>query len=142
VWQNTVPHNLISISAFATALPPGFPIVEFIGGLVGLVLALCLGLSQGIILSSVLRHRVVITWVLANVLAALVSGVFLGIREQGINDWLGNQVNPDESTLTAFYVIDTVVGGILYAAVTGGALLMLAARTPGGQAESLVVGGA
>jgi hypothetical protein len=139
VWQTTVPRHLLSISAIAAALPQGFPMVEVIGGLVGVVLALCLGLSQGIVLSKVLRRRVVIYWVLANVLGALVVGVVLGIREQGINDWLGNQVNPDEGTLTAFYVIDTILGGVLYAAVTGAALLMLAGRTSGTHATRKLV---
>jgi hypothetical protein len=129
VWQTTMLRYVISVSAIATALPRGFPMAEAIGGLVGVFLALCLGLSQGIVLSTVLRNRVVIYWVLANVLGALIAGVgVFGIRELGINDWLRYQLDPDGGTLTSFYVIDTIVGGVLYAAVTGAALLVLAGR--------------
>jgi len=131
VWQTAVPHYVISISDIATALPMGFPMVEVITGLFGVVFALCLGLSQGIVLSSVLRHRVVIYWVMANVLGALVAGV--------VRVWLVNQ-DLDEGMPTAFYVIDRIVGGVLYAAVTGAALLVLAGRTSGAQAESSLVG--
>lgn len=142
VWQTTVPRYLISISAIATALPAGFPIVEVIGGLVGVVLALCLGLTQGVVLSNVFRRRFVIYWVLANLLAALLAGLVLGIREHEINDWLRNQVNPDEGALTVFYVIDTIVGGVVYAAVTGTALLMLAGRSSGARGANALVGDA
>ena len=137
-------RHLDSIGAIVRALPLGNQMVQVIAGLlVGVVLALCLGLSQGMILSRALRHRVVLYWVLANVVGALVAGVgVLGIRELGINDWLRYQVNPDEGTLAALYVIDTAAAGVLYAAVTGSALLMLAGRASGGHADSKLVGDA
>jgi len=68
---------------------------------------------------------------MANVLGALVAGV--------VRVWLVNQ-DLDEGMPTAFYVIDRIVGGVLYAAVTGAALLVLAGRTSGAQAESSLVG--
>jgi len=139
VWQSALHRRLISLSALATALPPDFPLSEVMAGLVGMVLGLYLGLSQGIVLSLVLRRRVVIYWVLANMLGALVAGVALGIREQAMSDWLANQMNPDEGTLMAFYVTDTILGGVLYAAVTGLALLMLAGRPSGARAETVLV---
>jgi hypothetical protein len=140
VWLTSLFRYLISIQAIAKALPQDPQTVEVTAGLlVGVVLALCLGLSQSIVLSSVLRHRVVIYWVLANVLGALAAGV---VRDYEISAWLGNQLNPDEGMRTAFYVIDTIVGGALYAAVTGAALLMLAGRTSGAQSESSLVGDA
>jgi hypothetical protein len=128
VWQTTVPRYLISISAIATALPTGFPMVEVIGASFGVVVALCLGLTQGVVLSNVFSRRVVIYWVLANLLGALLAGLVVGIHQYEINDWLRNQVNPNEGALTASYVTDTLMGGVLYAAVTGSALLILGNR--------------
>ena len=128
VWQTTVPRYFVSISAIAAALPAGFPMVEVIGGLFGVVVALCLGLTQGFVLSNVFSRRVVSYWVLANLLGAILAGLVVGIHQHEINRWLMHQVNPDEGALTAFYVTDTLMGGVLYAAVTGSALLILAHR--------------
>jgi hypothetical protein len=115
--QGTVLRTLISISAISASLPQGFPLIQVILALIGFAFAAFLGLGQGIVLSMVYRRGVVGFWVLANLLAALVVGIVLGVRYQEF-------VSPD--------FIDTLLGGVVYAAVTGPALLLVAGRRLGG----------
>jgi hypothetical protein len=127
IWQSTVPRTLISISAMSASLPPGFPMFEITDGLAGLVMAALVGLSQGIVLSKVFGRNVVGFWLLANMLAGLVEGTVLGIRHQAEAGILLSQFT-DDATLTTFFVVNTLIGAVLLAAVTGPALLFLAGR--------------
>ncbi len=115
--QGTVLRTLISISAISASMPRGFPVIQVILALIGLAFAAFLGLGQGIVLSIVYRRGVVGFWVLANLSAALVVGIVLGIRYQ-------------EFASPGF--ADTLLGGVIYAAVTGPALLVIAGRRLGG----------
>jgi hypothetical protein len=124
IWQTTVPRTLISISAIQASLPPGFPLVEVIIGLFVVPLAAFVGVIQGIVLSTIFARNVVGLWLFANLLAAVVLGTIQGMQSYEIansSPWVSSQ----------YVFVGILLSGILYAAVTGPALLAIAVhRSP------------
>lgn len=118
IWQATVPRTVISISAIQASLPPGFPLIEVIMGLFVLPLAAFLGVIQGIVLSIVFGRNVVGLWLFANLFAGLVVGTVQGMTYHEIANSLYDASRP--------YLVGTLLSGVLYAAVTGPALLAIA----------------
>jgi hypothetical protein len=119
IWQTTVPRTLISISAIQASLPPGFPLIEVIMGLFVLPLAAFLGVIQGVALSTIFGRNVVGLWLLANLFTGLIVGTVQGLTYHQI-------VNSIYSDPSEYLVLGTLLSGILYAAVTGPALLAIA----------------
>jgi hypothetical protein len=128
--QSGVPGPLVSIGAIASSLPRGFPFAESLGVLIIVAPAALLGAAQGLVLSKVYGRRAVNPWVLANLLAAVVVGAVMATRNDDLTTLLNSQFSPDEATVTAFYLVNTLLSGALYAAVTGPVLLVLARHTP------------
>lgn len=129
IWQSTVPRTLISISGIQASLPPGFPLVAVIVGLFVIPLAVFLGVSQGIVLSNVYRRNVVGLWLLANLFAALVVGIVQGIQYRELANLIDGRFKLDETmvaTANAFYLVGTLLSGVLYAVVTAPTLLVIA----------------
>jgi hypothetical protein len=129
ILQSTVPRTLISISAIQASLPPYFPLFEVIVGLFVIPLAICLGVSQGIVLSNIYGRNLVGRWLLANLVAALVVGIVQGIQFHELANLIDGRFNQDGATVVtanAFYLVGTLLSGVLYAVVTGLTLLVIA----------------
>jgi hypothetical protein len=132
----TVPRTLISISAIEASLPPGFPLTEVVVGLFAIPVAAFLGVSQGIVLSNVYRRSVVGLWLLANLFAALLVGIVQGIQFHELANLLDGRYNLDEATVAtanAFYLVGSLLSVVLYAAVTGPTLFVLARPRSGAE---------
>jgi hypothetical protein len=136
VWLTTVPRTLISISAIEASLPPGFPLTEVVVGLFAIPVAAFLGVSQGIVLSNVYRRSVVGLWLLANLFAALLVGIVQGIQFHELANLIDGRYNLDEATVAtanAFYLVGSLLSVVLYAAVTGPTLFVLARPRSGAE---------
>jgi len=122
IWQVTVPRTVISVSAMQASLPPGFPLLQVIFALFGIAVAGFVGLAQGILLARVFRRRSAVgLWLVANLVGAVLVGIVFGIRLQ-------EPVTGSHADLTAVFLSNTLIDGVLYAAVTGAALVAFARR--------------
>ncbi len=122
IWQVTVPRTVISVSAMQASLPPGFPLLQVILALFGIAVAGFVGLAQGILLARVFRRRSAVgLWLVANLVGAVLVGIVFGIRLQ-------EPVTGTDADLTAVFLSNTLIDGVLYAAVTGAALVAFARR--------------
>jgi hypothetical protein len=129
IWQATVIPRLVSFGAILALMQPGFPGVQVIMGLYAIPVAASLGISQGIVLSNVYRRGVVRPWVFANLCAALVVVIVQGFQYLEMANLVEGRYNIDKATLiTAFgyQVGGTLLSVVLYAAVTGLTLFVLA----------------
>src|SRR5579872_7370088 len=84
LWEITVPRTVISVSAIQASLPSGFPLLQVIFALVGIVAAVVVGLAQGLVLARIHKSgsSVVVVWLVANLVGALLVGIVLGLRLQ------------------------------------------------------------
>ena len=122
LWQVTVPRTVISVSAIGASLPPGFPLLQVIFALFGIAVALVVGLAQGILLVGVFRRRSALgLWLVANLVGAVLVGIVFGIR-------LMEPVTGSDADRTAIFLSNTLIDAVLYAAVTGAALVVFARR--------------
>ena len=102
IWSNAV-QALLSL---------GLPLEWLNVALLITPLAALLGIGQGIVLSNVYERNVVGFWLLANLFAALVVGIFY-------------------TTMTGFDLVGSLLTAAVYAAVTGPALFVLGSRSGG-----------
>jgi hypothetical protein len=75
-------------------------------------------------------------WLLANLFAALVVGIVQGIQYHELANLIDGRFNLDEATVAtanAFYLVGTLLSGVLYAAVTGPTLLVIARPRSGAE---------
>ena len=117
-------------------MPPGFPLTEVVVGLFAIPVAAFLGVSQGIVLSNVYRRSVVGLWLLANLFAALLVGIVQGIQFHELANLIDGRYNLDEATVAtanAFYLVGSLLSVVLYAAVTGPTLFVLARPRSGAE---------
>jgi len=122
LWQVTVPRTVISVSAIGASLPPGFPLLQVIFALFGIAVAVVVGLAQGMLLARVLRRRSAVgLWLGANLVGAVLVGIVFGIR-------LMEPVTGSDADRTAIFLSNTLIDAVLYAAVTGAALVAFARR--------------
>lgn len=118
------------------SLRPGFPLTEVVVGLFAIPVAAFLGVSQGIVLSNVYRRNVVGLCLLANLFDALLVGIVEGIQFHELANLIDGRYNLDEATVAtanAFYLVGSLLSVVLYAAVTGPTLFVLARPRSGAE---------
>jgi hypothetical protein len=117
--------RLLSFGAMNEALPQGIPLIVVMGSLLGFAYAVCVGLGQGIVLSLIYRRELIDRWILANLFAAVPAGIVMAAGAYGIRD---------EATAAYGYFMVTLFSAVLYAAVTGPALLWVVGHKIDGNA--------
>jgi hypothetical protein len=129
VWQATVIPALVSINAIQALMQHGFPGVEVIVGLYAIPIAVSVGVSQGVVLSNLYLRNLVRPWLFANLAAALVVAIVQGIQNLEMANLLDGRYNLDEATLAtanAVFLGGSLLSVVLYGAVTGLTLFVLA----------------
>ena len=118
-WSVTVPRVLLSVQAIHDSLPAWFPFQTAMLVLIDVAVALFVGLAQGVLLRGLSKHgNAMQVWLVANVVAAIAVGTTLGLRYE-------HYTYVDEATATAMFIVDSLITGGLYAAITGVALVTL-----------------
>ena len=129
IWQATVIPALVSFGATQPLMQSGWAGVETMTTLYAIPVAASLAISQGVVLSNVYRRNLVRPWMFANICASLLVVIVQGTQYLEMANLVYSPYGNNAATFATAYALQvggTLLSVVIYAAVTGLTLFVLA----------------